>query len=120
MDRYEIKELIGDYLEGIDKSGEGRKHFSAALSGPIETNQGRQRYYLDIDTLLLSHIDVSEAIWSLGDDEKYEGKLNDIVFFDTLNDSLILRPQILSQENGAKKWKCFESIILEKLGAGNG
>ncbi|MEJ2610246.1 MAG: hypothetical protein P8179_09190 [Candidatus Thiodiazotropha sp.] len=61
MDKYEIKELIGDYLEGIDKSGEGRKYFLAALSGPIETNQGCQRYYLDIDTLLLSYIDVSEA-----------------------------------------------------------
>ena len=120
MDKYEIKELIGDYLEGTDTQDCSKELLLLALRGPINTNQGMQRYYVDIDTLQLEHIDLNEAVWSIGESESYKGSASEIVYFDELNSGSQLQQRILTQENGSEKWQCLESKILSKLAAVNG
>ncbi|WP_444933913.1 hypothetical protein [Microbulbifer sp. JTAC008] len=116
MDKYEIKELIGDYLEGIISLDSLDGLIQAVLLGPVETSQGLQRYYVDIDTLLLDNIDTSEAIWSLGEDETYKGKESEIVFFEELNYLRGVRKRILSQEDGIAKWQRIELKVLNRIG----
>jgi hypothetical protein len=117
VDKYEVKEVIGGFLEGIESSNAGRGLVNEVLNSVVLTNQGYQRYYIDIDTLLLDHVDLSEAIWSLADGESYQGNIDDIVFFDELKYQEALRSKIVAQDNGVEKWQCLNRKILNRIKA---
>lgn len=115
MDKYRIKELIGDCLEGIETGPDSRELLERALQGPLATDQGLQRVYIDLETLLLEHVDLCEAIWSLGEAETYAGDESDIVFFDELGNVQALRSRISAREDGREIWACLELKVLGRL-----
>lgn len=115
IDKYELQELFGDFFEGIDASAGVQKLILQAIGGPISTEQGMQRFYIDLDTLLLDNIDLSEAIWSHGVEETYLGNEKEIVYFTDLASWQTLQESVTSQENGKQKWDALTTKFLNSL-----
>lgn len=121
MNKYEIKELIGDYLEEINHPNNpeyreiARKYLEEALNGAVPTEDGAQRYYIDLDTLQQENVDLSEAIWAMDANGGYSNLTSDIVYFDEVLDQRKLEPRVILMQDGDLKWKCLKSKIIDKI-----
>lgn len=62
-DWLEIRDAIGDLCDGVEVEPELVTLARSALRGPVATLSGVKRFYADLDTLVLEHVDTAEGIW---------------------------------------------------------
>ncbi|MCM8542160.1 MAG: hypothetical protein NE328_17960 [Lentisphaeraceae bacterium] len=62
-DPYEIRDAIGDFAEGEEILPSTIQLVERATEGSIETSMGKRYFAIDLDSILLENIDLSETIW---------------------------------------------------------
>ncbi|WLQ15961.1 hypothetical protein O5O45_08545 [Hahella aquimaris] len=132
MNKYSLKELIGDYLEcGAEVTADELELIRSAFRGAVDTVDGPVRFYVDLETLVLEHADTAEAIWSADADGKLKGRrgriladldsLDDcvnqnIVDLSALHDSRVLnrlKDAFAGSDDKRTLWIAFEKKVIE-------
>jgi hypothetical protein len=115
MDKYEIKRIVGDYCEGCITTEEEKSLIRKSLNGAVDTIQGKQRYYVDLDTIILDNIDYAEAIWSIEVSEKYRGNENDILYLEEISNSKNVENKLANHRENEVLRECLHKKIVQPL-----
>ena len=62
-DPYDIRDAIGNFAEGEEILASTIQLVERATEGSIETSMGKRYFAIDLDSILLENIDLSETIW---------------------------------------------------------
>ncbi|AZZ92145.1 hypothetical protein EUZ85_15995 [Hahella sp. KA22] len=103
----------------------------SAFRGAVDTVDGAARFYVDLETLALEHVDTAEAIWSADADGKLKESgcriLADLNNFDDCINQSIVDLAILHDSHGLNRlkdafagsddkralWVAFEKKVIE-------